>query len=320
MTAPAVAYTMEPIHVHLSPSMPLRGARHPSRQRGVTLIELMVGLAVGLLVIAVAMGALIVSRGVSGTVSDASEIQQQGAYVLRVIGGQLRQAGSLRLNPDPGGNGTGGEVLSAVAFEVRATAEGSGNGFEPKDALSGDGGKVTTGAMRYADNVFMAAGKAATEDKPAELGTDYLARNCLGLPGKDSTDKRIESTFTLSGTSLRCEGNQGASNTAQPIAQNVAQFEVSYLVQGLPDVLGTSMQYRAGSDMPVAGDAMWRRVQGVQVCLVLFGTEPVDMPAGSSYTDCNGESVDITKLEGARHNRMHLLFRNTFQVRSQGLL
>ncbi|MFO1265272.1 MAG: prepilin-type N-terminal cleavage/methylation domain-containing protein, partial [Rhodoferax sp.] len=38
----------------------------PTSQRGVTLIELMVGIAIGLLVIAVAMGALMVSRGVSG--------------------------------------------------------------------------------------------------------------------------------------------------------------------------------------------------------------------------------------------------------------
>ena len=50
----------------------------PRMQRGVTLIELMVGIAIGLLTIAVAMGALMVSRGVSGTVSDASEIQQIG--------------------------------------------------------------------------------------------------------------------------------------------------------------------------------------------------------------------------------------------------
>jgi type IV pilus assembly protein PilW len=71
-------------------------------QRGVTLIELLVGIAIGLLVVAVAMGALMVSRGVSGTVSDASSIQQQAAFAMRTIGLQLRQAGSLRLNLDPG--------------------------------------------------------------------------------------------------------------------------------------------------------------------------------------------------------------------------
>ena len=53
----------------------------------------MVGIAIGLLVVAVAMGALMVSRGISGTVSDASAIQQQGAYAMRTLGMQLRQGG-----------------------------------------------------------------------------------------------------------------------------------------------------------------------------------------------------------------------------------
>ena len=50
--------------------------RHtPIQQQGVTLLEMLVGLVIGLLVVAVAAGALMVSRGVSGTVSDVSGIQ-----------------------------------------------------------------------------------------------------------------------------------------------------------------------------------------------------------------------------------------------------
>lgn len=83
------------------PHLPIRPRRHafarPLAQKGFTLLELMVGVAIGLLVVAVATAALMVSRGVSGTVSDASGIQQQAAYAMRVIGLQLRQAGSLYL-------------------------------------------------------------------------------------------------------------------------------------------------------------------------------------------------------------------------------
>jgi type IV pilus assembly protein PilW len=44
------------------------------------------------------------------------------------------------------------------------------------------------------------------------------------------------------------------------------------------------------------------------------------MPAGSSYLDCDGAtSVNMTTLTGARANRMHMVFRNVFQLRSQGL-
>ena len=288
------------------------------RQRGVTLIEMMVGLSIGLLVVAVAMGALIVSRGISGTVSDASGIQQQGAYILRVIGQQLRQTGSLYLNPDPAG-GTSTDVLSPVAFEIKADKVGSGNSFEQESTLAGASDTVTTGFRRYPDNVFLVAGTEAAASTPATFGTDYLARNCVGAPGNSSTDQRVESIFAFDSAKneLQCGGNGAA---AQPIARNVAQFQVTYMVQ-TTDAVGSKVQFTKGSDMPTAATGpAWRRVQGVQVCLVLYGSEPIDMPAGSSYSDCAGTSVNMTTLTGDRKNRMHLLFRNTYQLRSQGLL
>ena len=286
----------------------------PPRQSGVTLIELMVGLAIGLLVVAVAMGALMVSRGISGTVSDASGIQQQGAYILRVVSQQLRQTGSLYLNPDPVG-GASTDVLSPVAFEIKADAVGSGNSFVQEESISGADTTVTAAFRRYQDNVFLAENATSTT-----IGTDFLARNCVGAPGNSSTDQRVESIFTFDSTKneLQCGGNGTA---AQPIAQNVAQFQVTYMMQTTDAAGNTTVQYVKGSDMPAAAtDPTWRRVQGVQVCLVLYGSEPVDMPAGSSYTDCAGTSVNMTTLTGERKNRMHLLFRNTYQLRSQGLI
>ena len=289
----------------------MKNLHSPLRQRGVTLIELMVGIIIGLLTVAVAMGALMVSRGISGTVSDASGVQQQGAHILRTIGQQLRQAGSLYLNPDPTGSAST-DALSAVAFEIKADVIGSGNKFDQQNTLAGSSDTVTTGFRRYQDNVFFADNATASN-----IGTDYLARNCVGAPGNASTDQLVESIFTFADGKLSCGGN-GA--TAQPIAQNVAQFQATYLVQ-TTDATGSMVQYKKGRDMPtVAGDPIWRQVQGVQICLVLYGSESIDMPAGSSYTDCAGSSVDMTTLTGPRKNRMHLLFRNTFQLRSQGLL
>ena len=290
-------------------------------QRGVTLVELLVGLSIGLLVVAVAMGTLIISRGISGTVSDASDIQQQGAHILRTIGQQLRQAGSLYLNPDPVG-GASTDALSAVVFESKADAHDGGNSFAQEDTIVGGSDTLTIGFRRYQDNVFFAdnakeANTTTTPPTPAVTGTDFLARNCIGLPANAKRDERVESIFTFTSGNLRCAGNGG---TAQPIAQNVAQFQLTYMVQIL-DGASTTVQYTKGADMPTAADdPVWRRVQGVQVCLVLYGSEPINTPAGTSYTDCQGDSIDITTLTGVRKNRMHLLFRNTFQLRSQGLL
>ncbi|RMA61259.1 type IV pilus assembly protein PilW [Acidovorax sp. 100] len=297
----------------------MKTLHNPLQQRGVTLIELMVGIVIGLLVVAVAMGALMVSRGISGTVSDASAIHQQGAYVMRVIGQQLRQTGSLYLNPNPTG-GSNADVLSPVAFEIKAAAVSGGNSFAQESTLAGASDTVTTGFRRYADNVFMVAGTPASGASAATFGTDYLARNCVGAPGNSSTDQLIESIFSFDSakSELQCRGN--GVTTPQPIVQNVAQFQALYVVQ-TTDAAGSKVQYTKGSDMPAAAtDPTWRRVQGIQVCLVLYGSEPINMPAGSTYTDCSGTSVDMTTLAGTRKNRMHLVFRNTFQLRSQGLI
>lgn len=281
-------------------------AAHPRSQRGVSLIELMVGIAIGLLVIAVAMAALMVSRGVSGTVSDASSIQQQAAYAMRVISLQLRQAGSLQLNLDPGATPAPEPYLVPVAFvTVIPPASGPFDSFDPAiNTLSGTATPVTLtmGYRRYTEPVFTNAAAQA------------LSRNCLGGPADGSTNERLESTFQLNGSELQCNGN-GAG--AQPIVQNVANFQVRYLLQ---DNL-TTPGFPTIRFVDVSGVTNWAQVQAVEVCLVLYGIEPIDLPTGSNYTDCDGATaVDMSTLTGARARRMHMVFRNVYQLRSQGLI
>ncbi|MFD2753022.1 PilW family protein [Comamonas terrae] len=287
-------------------------------QQGVTLPELMVGIAVGLLVVAVAMGALMASRGISGTVSDATGIQQQASYTMRTIGQQLRQAGSLYLNLNPSNVSVQDTAVAAatpVAFEASATASGSGNTFTPAtDTLTGTDTTLTVGYRRYAETVF-----SSTSTTPT---LQSLMRNCLGGPADTSTDQRLESIFTFNSSNgtLQCAGNGAA---AQPIMQNVADFQVRYLLQDNTALGDTKIQYLTAGD---AVNGNWGKVQAVEVCLVLYGDEPLDLPLGSSYTGCGNNvdpsknKIDMTTLTGSRARRMHIAFRNVFQLRSQGLI
>ena len=262
--------------------------KHLKFQAGLTLIELMIGLAVGLLVVAVATVSLLGSRSVTGAVSDISGIQQQAAYVMRTFGTQLRQAGSLYLDLGLDADGEG-EITSATAFQLR------GNSEQAITEAEGTG-TITIQYTGYEEPTFANAGP--------------ISRNCLGAPGSipAGTTASIESIFTLNGTDLRCND--------QPIAQNVAAFQVRYLLQS-NDAANPTMQY---TNAEVVG-RNWNRVQGVEVCLVLFGTERIDLPEGASYTGCDGSTaVNITTLAAPRTNRMHYVFRNVFQLRSQGLI
>lgn len=286
---------------------PVTTSRARRRQDGVTLLELLVGIAIGLLVVAVATGALMVSRSVSGTVSDASGIQQQSAYIMRIIGLQLRQAGSLYLNLNPSNAASATFSAIPVAFEAKVPASGSGNGFNPAtDTLSGASNSLTVGYRRYTEPVYTSA------------SAQSLARNCIGGPADSSLDQQVQSIFQLNGTDLRCSGNGSA---AEPIAQNVADFQVRYLVQDNSAPGNTKLQY-----LGAASVTNWSQVQAVEVCIVLFGAESIDMPAGSTYVGCGNDPtpannlVDMTTLTGARARRMHIAYRNVFQLRSQGLV
>lgn len=277
-----------------------------SHQQGVTLVELLVGIAIGLLVVAVATGALMVSRGVSGTVSDASGIQQQAAYAMRVIGMQMRQAGSLYLNPNPTGIAAAASeptYMQAVAFETQAT--GAGLPFNPAtDTISAASDTLTAGFRRYKDQVH------------GSVDEQSLIRNCLGGPDNASPDMIVQSAFQFVAASneLRCNGN-GAG--AQPIVQNVAEFQLRYLVQDNTVPGKATIKY---TNTAPTTTLEWSQVQAVEVCMVLFGNESIDMPAGSNYKTCADANQDMTALTGARAKRMHMRFRNVFQIRSQGLV
>ena len=290
----------------------IASTQRPRSQHGVSLIELMIGIIIGLLTVVVALGTLMVSRGVTGTVSDASQLQQQAAYVFRVMSLQLRQAGSLRLNPAPDKTAAGNvavDIADPVAFETKVAGAG---GFDPTvDTIGGldtpGAGefKLTTGYRNYKDALY-----ASSTD-------ESLQRNCLG---ETNSDNLIQSRFVLDTTknSLSCAG----SGDAQPFAEKIANFQVRYLLQD-PTTPGDPKVSYANATT-VGND--WRRVQGVEVCLVLYGNEAIDMPAGTSYIDCDGTTaVNITALPVdtatiKRRNRMHMVFRNVYQLRSQGLI
>lgn len=279
--------------------------RRPMAQKGMTLVELMVGITIGLLVVAIATTALMVSRGVSGTVSDASGIQQQASYAIRVIGAQMRQAGSLFLNPNPTGVAAAAteSFLQPVAFETDSRDPTNvGLPFNPAlNTINSTSTSITAGYRRYKDQMH------------GSVDEQSLMRNCLGGPIDTSTDQIVQSAFTFDAakSELQCSGNNAP---AQPIIKNVAEFQLRYLVQD--NAIKGAPVIRNTTTVPTN----WSQVQAVEVCMVLYGSERIDMPAGSNYVGCSDTPVDMSTLTGDRARRMHMRFKNVFQMRSQGLV
>jgi type IV pilus assembly protein PilW len=281
---------------------PMFVAKPSHHQRGVTLIELMVGITIGLLTVTVALSALMVSRSVSGTVTEATQMQQQAAYAFRVIGQQVRQAGSIKLNlAFSKGAAETVDAADLVAFEtdfVRATATILG-----KDAPGANEYRLKLGYQNYPEPTFPSAASKS------------LFKDCLG---EHPSDIVIQSGFILVKAAGAATGElkcAGSNNTVQPIISKVADFQVRYLVQGGTGTGAPTIQYSTATEVVSAGAAnQWPTVFGVEVCLELVGDETINTTS-TTYRDCGWKSGDAEKDRG---NRLRMVFRNTYQLRSQG--
>lgn len=258
------------------------------KQYGVSLIELMVGISIGLLTVMVAMAALMASRGISGTVSEASSLQQQAAYALRTMGLQARQAGSVQLNLTSGqvvDVSVPSDPLDKVAFEAHSDRKNIS--IKGKEAPGKDEFKLELTYQNY-EEILVGGTKG------------FLFRNCLG---ESSSGILIESKFSLDGTELKCKG----SDSSQAIIENVKNIQFTYLLQNNTKPGYPTIQKLKASDISSDG---WSNVLGIEVCLELMGTERIDT-AGQKYMDCDGKETDLG-------NKLHMVFRNTYQIRSQG--
>ncbi|MPM77619.1 hypothetical protein SDC9_124626 [bioreactor metagenome] len=140
-----------------------------------------------------------------------------------------------------------------------------------------------------------------------------MQRSCLG---QENSETLIQSRFRWNAESneLQCAG----TGDPQPIAHNVANFQVRYLVQPRSAPPGDpKIQYVNASAV-----SDWSEVTAVQVCIVLYGNEAISLPAGSTYKDCPSNDgtvadIDMTSLPAPRARRLHMSFRNIYQLRSQ---
>ncbi|WP_417282866.1 PilW family protein [Comamonas sp.] len=267
------------------------GTTRRSIQQGITLIELMVGIALGLLAIAVAMGALLASKNASTTTSDSTTMQQQAAFFFRTIGLQIRQAGSRSLLPPSGSYGT------AAYFNQVSTLQN----YTPISGVASPGTN---------DYLLTTSYQNAIDDKrytSSSTTTGPLIKNCLGENPTSSPADVLQSAFKLDGNTLYCAGTA----SKQPLIGGdsatdvkVKDFQVRYLTQ----TGSSNPTFTYATANQITNRAAWLQVQAVEICIELEGTENIDT-VGASYINCSNTSV-------LRANRLRSVFRNTFRIRS----
>ena len=316
----------------------------PRTARGGSLVELMVGLMLGLSIVGVAIGAFSsvsqTSKGQNSAAIIAETAQAAGGY----LGKQLLQAGYVDLMANAGNRDHIGQLDSFGA----AQTSGSGDLLATVHALSHTGlrsmhgcnGSYTTvdnlldygcadaatslaGSLSIAyqalatPNGWQAPSLATAFDLTSGYRSDCGARspraadNPLADPPGDVVMNRYYlDTLTLQ---LMCVGN-GNPDAPIRIASNVEQFQVQYaLPQMNPGGAESVSRYVTANAVDALGSAAWGTVLTVQVCVLIRG-EPGSADGGTGVNvfsrDCAGNPTDMSDGRMRRAHRFVMTVRN----------
>lgn len=262
-------------------------ARLDSRHavRGLSLLDLMVGLTIGLVVSVAAMGVWVFAAGVGRAQAEATRMQQDASLVFGLVGQFVRSAGAVDLV----------EAAGAITLVPRTAFDG----------LPGSPGVVVQGLD--ATTVQM-----VTALPTASGGHRGQVWDCLG---RSVAGTYLVTQLSWAGDSVRCvglvDGETSPPLTPQPLIGHVDQFVVHYAVR----VAGTdTTQY-----VPFGPTVAWRDVVGLRVCMVLrssiampeFADVYTDTPT-LRFDDCNGADM-ATSIRSDK--RMRRLYRQLFVLR-----
>jgi type IV pilus assembly protein PilW len=279
-------------------------------QRGLTLVELMVALAVGLLVVLAAGAMLHNARNAYHDIDDAGRVQETGRMATAHLADALHQANHLPWESVPPTAkrpalppGLRGIDDSRQADDLdpalgRATVA-TGNGVNKSDILM----LGFFGAPRHAGGVVNCSG-AAVADGPLEAAARSWVIYYIA-PGKGGEPE------------LRCryQGKHGGW-TSDAVARGVEAMQLRYAIDG--DADGRPERWL---DAGAMDEADWRRVKLVRLALLVRGSRRRPAAVGSparSYPLLPSAGRDDAQrfVEKDGEQRLRAVFQTTILLRN----
>ena len=261
----------------------LRATHRLATQKGLTLVELLVAMTLGLLVVLAASAALLVSRQGFFAVDAASQLRDNARYAQDTVQRVGVQAGFKNIFFMRGSNAASGLDPNPPppVFGINNAKRSSSDAWDESSSWA------ATDAGKNSDIlVLRAQTSTASEISTVSDGTII---DCLGLaPAAVPTDQNdgVISILHVQASSdgepsLMCTRDAGSGFEAQPLVQGVESFQVLY---GVDNVVPTTAptgatdsvpeRYLRADQLKVAGNdvatyANWRRVRSLRIGMVL---------------------------------------------------
>jgi type IV pilus assembly protein PilW len=268
------------------------------KERGLTLVELLIALALGLVVVLVVGQIYLSGRQSYRTQTGFGGMQENGRFALFFLQRDIRMAGFPR-DIGPGG------ALS-----------GSLSGFNP--TLTTDGGTGGSDQIEVQYNSFGTV-PASLDSVPADLQAQVTDNNTFANSGRDCLGNPAGATvinrYWVANGDLMCEGN-GDVGTPRPIISGVESMQILYGVDTDAD-LAPNVYRRA--DLVTAAE--WPAVVAVRVGLLLNSQEPVyESPDTTWYAVLDAapvQATDITATPLDERRFARRVFVTTIMIRNR---
>lgn len=276
----------------MSPSLTrgMPGAAHRSPQAGLTLVELLVAMTLGMLIALAAAGVLALARQGFSNVDAAAQLRDNGRFVqdlLQRLGAQTgfkslqyaattRPASTAGVNANPPPNVYGINNASRV------------------DSSAWDAGTArSTGTVGYGSDILVLRYQSSnyTMDTTDSDGTMIDCRGVAATTAPTDRDQRMQSILHVGNSTdgepaLMCTYQEGSTLKSTPLIKGVENFQVLYGVDGIAPGNTTALtaasadsvpeRYLRADQLTVSGNttatyANWQRVRSLRIGMVLRG-------------------------------------------------
>ena len=261
------------------------------RQRGVTLLELMIAMAISLGIVLAASTAFLAGKRLFNTDADVQAVQDTVRFTRHVVQGLIRQAGYSDYAPDhrPDGMGVvaGSAMLSANSDSVSdldvVGASDTKLGKED-DSIGVNGSDMTLGNDSLLVRFF---GRTNANGS----GADGTMIDCFGAaqagPANADAPSAEDRAWSFFFVALANDGEpelyckyrtSKESFKSQPLARGVEKFKVVYGYDGdgdgVPETWLEAREIAAMAKPGASANAQWRNVVAVRVGLVVRSNRP----------------------------------------------
>lgn len=303
-------------------------------QRGLTLIELLISLTIGLIVLAAGSMVYVYSGRSSGVSAIGTQLNEDGVLAMNYLQSQIRQAGySQKAVKNSQGALFSGAAIRGCSGGFKKNKLTAGYREEYADTRCEASGTSDALLVRYEADVFNTFPNAS--GNPTNCNGEGITTTEASPVGMlPATYRLADNRFFLLNGSLQCAGSMGASiNTSQPLFANVEQMVLRYGVAEQPSLEQAStfdatyhqiVAYMTAAEIDqlatakVGADAIddrWGRVLSVRICLLVRSPDPVnDASNANTYTDCNNVTQE------ANDNRLRRTFVSTVMLRNRMVL